>query len=237
MGEEAAAVDSPGEDDAVSARDIPEADDAAAAIDVPEAGDSAASVSLSETGDEAAAVTSLEVEILLEAARDASSGAGEKLESRDGKPRIAAPAATNGHVRKSMQGNKNKDTKPELVMRARLRAAGLTGYRLQWKAPGRPDIAWPGKRVCIQVMGCFWHRCPHCRPSTPKSHVEYWHVKFERNVERDERTLAQLRKEGWAVHVVWECQLKKKTIDETLRELFPLLSQELGKPLADGWDS
>lgn len=135
-----------------------------------------------------------------------------------------------------MQGNKRKDTKPELLMRARLRAAGLTGYRLQWKVPGRPDIAWPGKRVAVQVMGCFWHRCPHCHPSTPKSHVEYWTMKFERNVERDERTRKQLEDAGWTVHVVWECQLKKKVINDTLGELFPLLSAELGKPLVSGWD-
>ena len=150
--------------------------------------------------------------------------------------KIVAPPATNEHVRKSMQGNKRKDTKPELVMRARLRAAGLTGYRLQWKVPGRPDIAWPGKRVAIQVMGCFWHRCPHCQPPTPKSHIEYWSIKFERNVERDERTLAELEAAGWKVHVVWECQLKKKVIDETLRALFPQLAAELGKPLTEGWD-
>lgn len=148
----------------------------------------------------------------------------------------AAPPATNEHVRKSMQGNKRKDTKPELLMRQRLRAAGLTGYRLQWKVPGRPDIAWPGKRVAVQVMGCFWHRCPHCNPSTPKSHAEYWAAKFQLNVERDERSLAALRDAGWTVHVIWECQLKKKVIGTTLHELFPKLSRELGKPLAPGWD-
>lgn len=60
-------------------------------------------------------------------------------------------------VRKSMQGNKRCDTKPELLVRARLRAAGLTGYRLQWKVPGHPDIAWPGKRVALFINGCFWH--------------------------------------------------------------------------------
>ena len=87
-----------------------------------------------------------------------------------------------------MQGNKGKNTKPEMLVRARLRAAGLTGYRLQWKVPGRPDIAWPGKRVALFINGCFWHRhegCPYA--TTPKSHVEYWVVKFDRNVERDER--------------------------------------------------
>ena len=143
----------------------------------------------------------------------------------------AAPPASNEHVRKSMQGNKRANTKPELLMRQRLREAGLTGYRLQWKVPGHPDIAWPGKKVALFVNGCFWHRCPHCQPSTPKSHVEYWVVKFDRNVERDAQNLKALEEAGWKIHVVWECQLKKKAIDATLAELFPKLAVDLGKEL------
>ena len=69
--------------------------------------------------------------------------------------RMAAPPATNENVRKSMRGNKRADTRPELVMRARLRAAGLSGYRLQWKVPGHPDVAWPGKKVALFVNGCL----------------------------------------------------------------------------------
>ncbi len=142
-----------------------------------------------------------------------------------------APAASSEAVRHSMQGNKRANTKPELLVRARLREAGLTGYRVQWKVPGHPDIAWPGKKVALFVNGCFWHRCPHCRPSAPKTHVEYWSVKFDRNVERDRENVAALEEAGWTVHVVWECQLKKKTIDNTLDQLFPILSAELEKPL------
>lgn len=66
------------------------------------------------------------------------------------RPIAAIPQA----VRNSMRGNKGKDTKPELIVRQKLREAGLDGYRLQWKAPGRPDVAWPGKRVCIMINGC-----------------------------------------------------------------------------------
>lgn len=109
-----------------------------------------------------------------------------------------------------MVGNKRADTKPELLMRARLRQAGLTGYRLQWKVPGHPDIAWPGKKVALFVNGCFWHRCPYCKPAVPHTNVEYWTIKFERNQARDERTRELLSEMGWTVHVVWECQLKKK---------------------------
>ena len=145
--------------------------------------------------------------------------------------RIDAPTASNFAVHKSMQGNKRANTKPELLMRERLRAAGLGGYRLQWKVAGHPDIAWPGKKVCVFVNGCFWHRCPHCKLSTPKKNVEYWTAKFERNVERDRENVAALEADGWRVHVVWECKLKKKTIDATLAKLLPELANELGKEI------
>lgn len=119
--------------------------------------------------------------------------------------------------RHSMQGNKRKDTKPELLVRQRLRAAGLTGYRLQWKkAPGRPDIAFPGRKVAIFVNGCFWHRCPHCNPSTPKRNTEFWEAKFRRNVERDARAIAELKELGWTPITIWECELKRDKIDETM---------------------
>lgn len=120
-------------------------------------------------------------------------------------------------VRKSMQGNKRRDTKPELLVRQRLRAAGLTGYRLDWaKAPGRPDIAFPGRRIAIFVNGCYWHRCPHCNPSMPSKNVEFWEAKFRRNVERDKRALAELEELGWCAITIWECELKRDRIDETM---------------------
>lgn len=123
-------------------------------------------------------------------------------------------------IRKSMQGNKRADTKPEMLVRQRLRQAGLTGYRLQWKqAPGRPDIAFPGRRVAIFVNGCFWHRCPHCNPSTPKRNVEFWEAKFRRNVERDARALAELEALGWHALVIWECELKRDRIDATMERV------------------
>lgn len=150
--------------------------------------------------------------------------------------RVPSPPASNYAVHKSMQGNKRANTKPELLVRERLRKAGLTGYRLQWKVPGHPDIAWPGKRVAIEVRGCFWHRCPHCKPSAPKKNVEYWEAKFARNVERDAENVHKLEEMGWRVHVIWECQLKKNTIDATMADLLPELAAELGKELASDSD-
>lgn len=130
---------------------------------------------------------------------------------------LAALAKRRHDSRHSVQGNKRQNTKPELLVRQRLRAAGLTGYRLQWKkAPGRPDIAFPGRKIAIFVNGCFWHRCPHCNPSTPKRNTEFWEAKFRRNVVRDARAITELKELGWTPITIWECELKRDKIDETM---------------------
>lgn len=122
--------------------------------------------------------------------------------------------------RHSMQGNKRADTKPELLVRRRLREAGLPGYRLQWKkAPGRPDIAFPGRKVAIFVNGCFWHRCPLCKPSVPKRNSEFWEAKFRRNVERDKRAISELEAMGWRAITIWECELKRDKVDATMERV------------------
>lgn len=194
-------------------------------------GRAAAQVAAESSVEQAAAVEPAEPTPAAEPA--AKAPAAEPAEPAD-RARITPPPATNANVRKSMQGNKRANTKPELLVRQRLREAGLTGYRLQWKVPGRPDVAWPGKRVALFVNGCFWHRCPRCNLALPKSNVEYWVVKFQRNVERDERNLRELEEAGWTVHVLWECQLKKGEVDHTFAELLPKLAEELGKPLKPG---
>ena len=67
-----------------------------------------------------------------------------------------------------MRANRARNTGPELRLRKALREAGLGGYRLNWKkAPGRPDIAYPGRKVAIFVHGCYWHHCPRCYPNLP----------------------------------------------------------------------
>lgn len=124
-------------------------------------------------------------------------------------PEPRPPAPTSPATTKSMRGNRGRDTKPELLLRQLLRKAGFPGYRLHWKnAPGRPDIAYPGRRVAVFVNGCFWHRCPHCQPSVPKSNAEYWEAKFAANRERDARKVAQLEAARWTVVTLWECQLR-----------------------------
>ncbi len=142
------------------------------------------------------------------------------LSKAPGEQELSALAKRRHDSRHSMQGNKRQNTKPELLVRKRLREAGLTGYRLQWKkAPGRPDIAFPGRKIAIFVNGCFWHRCPHCSPSMPKRNVEFWEAKFRRNVERDKRAISELEALGWTPITIWECELKRDKIDKTMERV------------------
>lgn len=163
------------------------------------------------------------------AAPDGTSAVGEEaLDGGDAAPgdmggtaREAPPVegyVVSEAVHRSMQGNKRSDTKPELLMRRELRAAGYPGYRLQWKkVPGHPDIAYPGRKVAIFINGCFWHHHEGCKyATTPKSNVEYWTAKFKRNMERDREIEQELENMGWRVVVVWECELKKDKLASTV---------------------
>lgn len=139
-------------------------------------------------------------------------------------------------TRKSMQGNKRRDTKPEVKVRQMLREMGFTGYRCDWaKAPGRPDVAFVGRRLAIEVRGCFWHRCPVCQMSVPKKNIEYWEEKFARNRERDERNLAALAEQGWNVLVLWEHQLKKKELPATRKLLYDFVRREDDPPYEEAF--
>lgn len=137
---------------------------------------------------------------------------------RDGR----APIPNNEVISRVMSANKGKNTKPEVLLRKHLWNEGVKGYRVNWrKAPGRPDICFPGKKVAIFIHGCFWHRCPSCNRPLPKTNTEFWQAKFEHNQERDSRKIAELEKNGWKVLVIWECQLKRNlsNCSRKIREL------------------
>ena len=124
--------------------------------------------------------------------------------------RLCNPPPTSDATIRVMKANKCKGTSPELQVRKLLREGGFPGYRINWKkAPGRPDIAYPGRKIAIFVNGCFWHRCPHCNLPLPKSNMEFWQEKFRRNVERDIRKTAELESDGWIVFTLWECEIRK----------------------------
>lgn len=125
---------------------------------------------------------------------------------RDGRAPIPVKELTS----RTMSAIKDRNTKPELILRKALWHNGLKGYRLHWKkVPGKPDISFPGRKIAIFVNGCFWHRCSHCKPRLPKSHSKFWREKFERNVERDKIKIDLLKNQKWRSMVIWECEIKK----------------------------
>jgi DNA mismatch endonuclease (patch repair protein) len=115
---------------------------------------------------------------------------------------------------------KSGDTTPEMVVR---RLVHGMGYRFRLgnrHLPGRPDLVLPRLGKAIFVHGCFWHRhACGAGQSTPASRVEYWQAKFDRNVLRDRRNLRKLRRLGWSVLVVWECQTRARKREALLRRL------------------
>ncbi len=108
-----------------------------------------------------------------------------------------------------MRAVKSRDTSPEMKVRALLRAIA-PGYRLhRAELPGKPDIAYIGRKRAIFVHGCFWHGHDRSRGArAPKANAAYWRAKIDRNRARDGRNLESLQALGWRAMVVWECELK-----------------------------
>jgi DNA mismatch endonuclease (patch repair protein) len=105
----------------------------------------------------------------------------------------------------------SKNTQPELSLRKAIWGAGIRGYRIHYKLPGKPDIVFPKRKIVIFTDGCFWHKCPKCFPklSTTK---RYWVRKISNNVKRDTVVSKQLRDEGWKVLRVWEHEIRNEKI-------------------------
>ncbi|MCJ8190712.1 very short patch repair endonuclease [Sphingomicrobium aestuariivivum] len=118
-----------------------------------------------------------------------------------------------------MRGSKAKDTRPELAVRRLLHGMGYR-FRLHRKdLPGKPDIAFVGRKKAVFVHGCFWHqhldpKCPISRK--PSSNTEFWDQKFATNRARDERHEAALKDLGWDVLTIWECEIQQAKLGERL---------------------
>lgn len=111
---------------------------------------------------------------------------------------------------KNMAAIKGKDTKPEIAVRKLLHSLGYR-YRLHRKdLPGKPDIVLPKYKTVIFVHGCFWHQHNGCKYNTkPKSNKQFWLSKLRKNVERDKKQYTALKKLGYKVLTIWECDVKK----------------------------
>ena len=110
----------------------------------------------------------------------------------------------------NMSRIRGRDTKPEMVVRRLVHGLGFR-YRLHVSAlPGKPDLVFPSRHKIIFVHGCYWHR-HKCRFGrvVPSTNKEFWLNKFNRNIECDRRAMKLLKKKGWDVLVIWECQVDK----------------------------
>lgn len=126
-----------------------------------------------------------------------------------------------------MRSVKGKGTKPEMAVRQAIRALGYR-YKLHVKSlPGVPDMVFPSLRKVVFVHGCFWHRhrCKEGR-SMPASRIKYWHSKFEHNKQRDKNNRRRLRRLGWRVFTVWECQTLRSQLTKLRSRLSVFLTSK-----------
>ena len=99
------------------------------------------------------------------------------------------------------------NTTTEVPLGRMMWAAGIRGYRKHWPVAGKPDFAWPGRKVAIFVDGCFWHGCS-CK-YLPRTNTDFWRNKIETNKRRDKRVARSLRSDGWTVVRIKECKVRK----------------------------
>jgi DNA mismatch endonuclease (patch repair protein) len=113
---------------------------------------------------------------------------------------------TRSRIMRAVQG---RDTAPEFIVRRLAHSMGYR-YRLHRKdLPGKPDMAFPGRRKVIFIHGCFWHGHVCARGSrVPKNNRDYWIKKIESNQTRDRKSLDELSRSGWQTLVLWECELR-----------------------------
>lgn len=119
----------------------------------------------------------------------------------------------------NMSHIRSKDTKPEEIVRKYLFARGFRYRKNDARYPGKPDLVLPKYHTVIFINGCFWHQHGCSRSTLPKTNQDYWIPKIQLNVERDRQNIKALEDAGWQVIVIWECELKKKTLEETMNSV------------------
>ena len=124
----------------------------------------------------------------------------------------------------NMSRIKGKDTSIEVKVRKYLFSKGFRYRKNDKRYPGKPDVVLPKYKTVIFINGCFWHMHSGCKQGRlPKSNVDYWKAKLEKNISNDELHLKQIKDMGWTPIVLWECELKK-SFDEKMEELISQLN-------------
>lgn len=131
---------------------------------------------------------------------------------------VRPDSAVRSHIMRSVR---RKDTGPEVALRQALFRAGYRYRKNVQSLPGSPDIVMAGKKIAIFIDGCFWHRHGCKRTTMPRTNVNFWKTKFDRNVERDQANFRRLKELGWRVLRIWECGtigLDGKALHSTAQE-------------------
>jgi DNA mismatch endonuclease Vsr len=125
----------------------------------------------------------------------------------------------------NMSRIKGKNTKPEMLVRRFLHSHGFR-YKLHDKSlPGKPDIVLPKYKTVIFVHGCFWHGHQGCKYFVvPKTRTNWWLNKINGNIANDTKAIKALKKEGWKIIHLWECNLKARRVNQSLTSLLKKLS-------------
>ena len=122
---------------------------------------------------------------------------------------------------------RNKDTKPEELVRKYLFSQGFRYRKNDARLPGKPDIVLPKYKTVIFVNGCFWHKHERCKYFVwPKTNAEFWKEKIEKNVIRDQRNYELLQQGGWKIIIIWDCQLRPSIREDTLSKLVIALEDD-----------
>ena|SRR5579872_2558023 len=125
----------------------------------------------------------------------------------------------------NMSQIKGTNTLPERRVRSIIHRLGFRFSVRRKDLPGRPDIVLTRYKVAIFVHGCFWHRHKRCANAVmPKTRFEFWAAKLNGNVERDQRNARELKKQGWKVLTIWECESEDESrlATKLAARLFPL---------------
>ena len=121
---------------------------------------------------------------------------------------------TRSEVMRAVKSKNPKST--ELALIKLFKENHITGWRHSYNVKGHPDFVFLVKRIAIFVDGCFWHG-HDCRNTRPADNAEYWTKKREKNIQHDKQITAMFEARGWTVIRIWECELKKKNIKQTLQ--------------------
>lgn len=124
-------------------------------------------------------------------------------------------------IMRKVHSNGNKTTELRLI--EIFKQYNISGWRRFYKVKGHPDFVFLEKKIAIFLDGCFWHG-HNCRNLTPQNNKEYWEKKKNRNIYHDKEITNLFEKRGWTVLRIWECELKNRNIDITMKKILEKLN-------------